>query len=75
VRYDGKVQAQELVAQSSFYSANDPRLHFGLGTAEVVGLEVRWPMGNREMFSEVAADQLVTIKEGSGIVATRRFRG
>jgi len=75
VRYNGKVQAQEVVAQSSFYSANDPRLHFGLGAAEIVGLEVRWPLGNREIFSDVAADQLVTIKDGSGIVETRRFRG
>jgi hypothetical protein len=74
VRYDGKVQAQEVVAQSSFYSANDPRLHFGLGAAEIVAVDVRWPMGNRESFSDVAADQLVTIKEGSGIVGTRRFR-
>jgi hypothetical protein len=74
VRYNGKVQAQELVAQSSFYSVNDPRLHFGLGTAVFVTLEVRWPLGNREIFSDVAADQLVTIKEGSGIIGTRRFR-
>ena len=32
-RYGGKVQAQEVLSQSSFYSANDSRLHFGLGGA------------------------------------------
>ena len=32
--YGGQRQAQEVLSQSSFYSANDPRLHFGLGKAE-----------------------------------------
>src|SRR5665213_3438884 len=31
VRYGGKVQAQERMSQSSYCSANDARLHFGLG--------------------------------------------
>src|SRR5205085_11524955 len=33
-RYGGRVQAQEVLSQSSFYSVNDFRLHFGLGQAE-----------------------------------------
>ena len=32
-KYGGHTQSQELTAQSSFYSANDRRLHFGLGAA------------------------------------------
>ena len=44
----GKVQAQEVVSQSSFYSSNDPRLHFGLGSAMSADLEIRWPNGNKE---------------------------
>ena len=36
-RYGGRMQAQEVTAQSSFYSANDRRLHFGLGAASVRG--------------------------------------
>ena len=31
--YGGKIQAQEVLSQASFYSANDLRLHFGLGAA------------------------------------------
>ena len=31
VRYGGRQQAQEVLAQSSFYSVNDPRLHLDLG--------------------------------------------
>ena len=33
-RYGGRTQAQEVTAQSGFYSANDRRLHFGLGTRQ-----------------------------------------
>src|ERR1700722_11862058 len=40
VRYGGRVQAQELMSQSSYCSANDPRLHFGLGKASSADVEV-----------------------------------
>jgi enediyne biosynthesis protein E4 len=72
--YGGKVQAQEVLSQSSFYSANDPRLHFGLGAAEIADLEIRWPNGARESVRGVPADHLVTIREGSGIVKRERLR-
>jgi enediyne biosynthesis protein E4 len=67
-RYGGKVQTQEVLSQASFYSTNDSRLHFGLGAAEAVDLEIRWPNGNREVVSKVSANQLVVIREGAGIV-------
>lgn len=68
VSYGGKRQAQEVLSQSSYYSVNDWRLHFGLGAAKTVDLEVRWPSGKKETFRGVAADRLVTIREGQGIV-------
>ena len=68
VHYSGKKQAQEVLSQSSFYSSNDPRLHFGLGTETRADIEVRWPSGAQERFKAVPADRLVAIKEGSGIV-------
>jgi hypothetical protein len=61
--YAGKRQAQELIAQSSFYSANDPRLHFGLGDATVADLELRWPSGSVQFLKAVKANQIITIKE------------
>lgn len=67
-KYGGKVQAQEVLAQSSFYSANDPRLHFGLGSATTAGLEIRWPNGGKELLAKVPVDRLLTIQEGKGIV-------
>jgi hypothetical protein len=74
VRYGGKVQAQCVVSQSSYISANDPRLHFGLGDATKADIEVHWPMGTMESFPGVAAGQLVTIREGVGVVKGRPFR-
>ncbi|MGD0860928.1 MAG: CRTAC1 family protein [Terracidiphilus sp.] len=66
VRCGGKAQVQEVMSQSSYVSANDPRLHFGLGAAEMVDIEVRWPLGLTEVHKEVAANQLITLREGSG---------
>ncbi len=73
VRYGGKVQVQELLSGTSFLSANDPRLHFGLGKATTAEIEVRWPSGLVEKLS-AAADQLVTLREGAGQVKGRPFR-
>ena len=74
VRYGGKVQAQEVLSQSSYLSASDPRLHFGLGAATAADIEVHWPLGLVEKFPALAADQLVTIREAVGIVKGRPFR-
>jgi enediyne biosynthesis protein E4 len=71
VRYGGKVQTQAVLSQSSFYSSNDPRLHFGLGTIDSVVIEVYWPNGLHEKFSAIQANQLVTLREGSGIVPSK----
>ena len=69
VRYGGKTQAQAVLSQSSYYSANDPRLHFGLGPEKSADIDVRWPSGLQEKFKGIAADRLVVIKEGAGIVS------
>ncbi len=73
-RYGSRRQAQEVTAQSSFYSANDRRLHFGLGAETTADLTIRWTNGTTETVLNVAADQLVTIREGSGIVHRQKFR-
>ncbi|MFZ1009743.1 MAG: CRTAC1 family protein [Candidatus Sulfotelmatobacter sp.] len=67
VRYGGKVQAQELMSQSSYLSSNDPRLHFGLGALKTADVEVRWPLGGVETLKGVPANQLITIREGLGL--------
>ena len=73
VAYGGKRQAREVMSQSSFYSSNDPRLHFGLGGAAAADIEVRWPTGEKQVFRGVAADRLITIQEGKGIIKQEKF--
>lgn len=68
IKIGEKIQMQELTAQTSYYSYNDPRLHFGLGNEKKVdSIEIRWANGQNETVKNVSANQIVTIKEGSGI--------
>ncbi|MFY9855457.1 MAG: CRTAC1 family protein [Terracidiphilus sp.] len=73
-RYGGKVQVQEVMSGTSYISSNDPRLHFGLGSATTADIEIHWPLGLVEKYPGLAAGQLVTIREGQGIVKGRPFR-
>jgi hypothetical protein len=72
-KYGNLVHAQEVLSQSSFYSCNDPRLHFGLGAYESVDLEVLWPSGQKQGFEKISSGQLVTIREAEGIVNKQVF--
>jgi hypothetical protein len=72
-RYGNRRQAQDVTAQSSFYSASDRRLHFGLGAATSADLTIRWPNGATETIQGVEADQLVVIREGAGIQRRQKF--
>jgi hypothetical protein len=72
-RYAGKRQTKAVLAQSSFYAANDRRLHFGLGDTETAEIEVRWPNGELERVGEERAGRLITIREGEGVVDRRAF--
>jgi hypothetical protein len=68
-RYAGKQQVQEVLSQASFYSANDLRLHFGLGLADKVDLEIRWPNGAVEKIPNAPMNRILTVKEGGGIIS------
>ena len=72
-RYGGRAHAQDVTAQSSFYSANDRRLHFGLGAERSADLTVRWPNGATETVGPVDAGQLIVIREGAGIVRREKL--
>jgi hypothetical protein len=72
-QYGTRRQAQEVLAQSSFYSANDRRLHFGLGGATAIDLTIRWTNGSVEKIPNVTADQLVVVREGAGIIRKQKF--
>ncbi len=62
------IQRMEERTNSSFESASDPRLHFGLGLATSVdSVSIRWPSGKTEQIGPEAADQELVIEEGKGI--------
>jgi enediyne biosynthesis protein E4 len=65
VRSGNRIQVQEVMSQSSYVSSNDPRLHFGLGSADSADLEIRWPLGAVEIHKDLPANCLVTLHEGS----------
>ena len=69
-----RTQIREVKAGSSYLGQNDARQHFGLGhVTRVDRLEVRWPSGRTELLQNVQANQIITIREGSGIVSRVRF--
>ena len=72
--FGDRVQAQALVSQSSYYSCNDPRLHFGLGAAKEAAIDIYWPNGLHERYEHLSANQLVTIREGTGVVPNRGWK-
>jgi hypothetical protein len=54
---------------SSYCSQSDTALTFGLGKdPKVLSVEVQWPSGQQQRLGPVAANQLITIQEGKGIV-------
>ncbi len=53
----------------SYQSAQDPRLHFGLGSHNKVDrLEIQWPSGSTTSLTDIASDRILAIKEGTGMV-------
>jgi enediyne biosynthesis protein E4 len=60
----GRRQARAVLSQSSYYSHDDLRLHFGLGNGgRVDELEVRWPSGQVSRLKEVEPRRVIKIIE------------
>jgi hypothetical protein len=63
----GVRQTQEVRGGGSYASQNDLRVHFGIGAAQRVDrLEVRWPNGLQESWSDIAPDRVLVLEEGTG---------
>ena len=46
-----------------YASSSAGPVHFGTGTARTVGVEIRWPSGLVQLLKDVAADQVLTVRE------------
>jgi hypothetical protein len=56
-------QTRFATTAGSYESANDKRLHFGLGPAKTARVEVLWPSGIRQALNDVPANQFLEIRE------------
>lgn len=53
----------------SYQSAQDPRLHFGLGTRQTIdAIEIQWPSGTLTKLGRLPSDQIITVNEGAGLI-------
>ena len=58
---------REVHVCSSYASADDPRVHVGLGSVRTLGpLSVRWPDGTSESFGVLAVDRYHVLQQGAG---------
>jgi enediyne biosynthesis protein E4 len=66
---EGVVQVDQAKGGTSYMSASDPRIHFGLGKrARIDSLVITWPGGAVDKLTNVPVDSIVAVKEGAGIV-------
>ncbi len=72
----GTSQVREMRLTSGYYSSHDPRLHFGLGTADrVERLEILWPSGTHQELTGLPANRLATVDEVEGLVSLDELGG
>jgi enediyne biosynthesis protein E4 len=71
----GITQTDEIHSGGSYLSQNDLRVHFGLGSATRIDkVEVRWPSGGVETFTDIPADKFYSVLEEHGIVPPEQIR-
>jgi hypothetical protein len=69
-----KVLLRYVKAGSSYQSQNDLRVHLGLGSAtRAERLEIVWPSGVADEVVSIDANQIVTVREGEGVVSKKEF--
>jgi hypothetical protein len=66
LKVNGRSSTRALLSQSSYYSHDDVRLHFGLGTSAVAeSIAIRWPSGTAQSLTGITGDRVVKIREPS----------
>jgi hypothetical protein len=56
-------QYGELTTALGYASSADVPLHFGLGAATTVKVEIRWPSGTVQTLTDVKINQVLTMTE------------
>jgi hypothetical protein len=66
---EGSIQVDQAKGGTSYMSASDPRIHFGLGKrSKIDSLVITWPSGQIDKLTNVPIDTIIAVKEGVGIV-------
>jgi hypothetical protein len=66
---EGFAHVQQAEGGTSYMSASDPRIHFGLGKrTKIDSLVITWPSGRVDKLTDVPVDKIIAVKEGAGIV-------
>ena len=64
VQTTGKPLIAEINNVASYLSANDVRLHVGLGPTKLVPqIEILWPNGAKQLLKDVSANQVLVVRE------------
>ncbi|MGC2297873.1 MAG: ASPIC/UnbV domain-containing protein, partial [Acidobacteriaceae bacterium] len=62
----------EVRSGGSYLSQSDLRLHFGLGSRDLIDkAEILWPSGAKEVLTQLGSDRFYTVREGQGIVTSK----
>jgi hypothetical protein len=70
----GLLQVREIQSGGSFMSQSDLRANFGLGRAETVDeLEITWPNGTTQEFTNLAGNRFYQILEGNSEIQSQKF--
>jgi hypothetical protein len=63
----GRAQAREVDPHFGYLSSHDPRVHFGLGSAErVERVTVRWPDGREDAWTDLPARKVHVLRRSAG---------
>jgi hypothetical protein len=74
VKANGERQMEMMRSGSGYLSSSELVLTFGLGKASQADeIELRWPSGQVDKLTKIAAGQTITVKEGAGIVQQRPY--
>jgi hypothetical protein len=66
---EGVVSVAQAEGGTSYMSASDPRIHFGLGKrTRIDSLAITWPSGRTDTLTNLPIDKIIAVKEGSGVV-------
>jgi hypothetical protein len=67
-------QIDEVRSGGGYFSQNDLRVHFGIGSADTVELlEIRWPSGQLDSLKDLKTNRVYYVTEGQGITRTETF--